>query len=119
MAVELRGVQEQVSDRGLGWQPEDTVHADLSLIRIRSRTGAVPPEGHRSMGERESAAAAWQPAFVNVEDAQDAYAFSSVGCTSLKATLHVVAAAGAGLLHGGAVPWATSAVPASTASCMS
>ena len=32
MAVELRRVQEQVTDLGLGWQPGDTVHADLSLI---------------------------------------------------------------------------------------
>ena len=58
MAVELRRVQEQVTDLGLGWRPGDTVHTDLSLMRIRSRTGAVPPDGHRSMGERESAAAA-------------------------------------------------------------
>ena len=58
MAVELRRVPEQVTDLGLGWQPGDTVHTDLSLMRIRSRTGAVPPAGHRSMGERQSAAAA-------------------------------------------------------------
>ena len=58
MAVELRRVQEQVTDLGLGWQPGDTVHTDLSLMRIRSRTGAVPPAGHRTMGERQSAAAA-------------------------------------------------------------
>ena len=46
------------------------------------------------------ASGTWQPAFVNVEDAQDTYAFTSVGCTSLKANLHVVAVAGGELLHG-------------------
>ena len=42
----------------------------------------------------------WKPAFVNVEDAQDAYAFTAVGCTALSANLHVIAVAGAALLHG-------------------
>jgi C1A family cysteine protease len=58
VAVELTKVQAQVAALGLDWQPGETVNSNLSLLRTRSRTGAVPPEGQRSLQERAMAAAA-------------------------------------------------------------
>ena len=58
MAVELNQVRAVVADLGLDWQPGETVNSNLSLLRARSRTGAVPPAGHRSMQERVAVAAA-------------------------------------------------------------
>ena len=58
MAVELSQVRAQVADLGLEWHPGETVNSNLSLLRARSRTGAVPPAGHPSMQERVAVAAA-------------------------------------------------------------
>src|SRR6478736_9204838 len=58
MAVELSQVRAQVAALGLEWQPGETVNSNLSLLRARSRTGAVPPPGQQSLQERVAIAAA-------------------------------------------------------------
>ena len=55
--VDLEQMQAASSRLGLEWRPGETPNSQLSRLRVRARTGAVPPGGRRALTARVRAAA--------------------------------------------------------------
>ena len=54
--VDLEQMQAASSRLGLEWQPGETPNSKLNRLRVRARTGAVPPGGRRALSQRVRAA---------------------------------------------------------------
>ena len=58
MATDLTSLRQAAEGGRLSWQPGETSHTGMSLLRARSRLGAVPPGGLDELRQRERSASA-------------------------------------------------------------
>ena len=83
MATDLPSLRQAADSGRLSWQPGETSHTGMSLLRARSRLGAVPPGGLDELRQRErSARAKIAAADAGAAAAPAAYDWRNVGGAS-------------------------------------